>query len=149
MLMILSNLTCQFSKKSKKVAYTFNEYVDMLLCLGASNDNASEAAREYARLYPQGRHPDAKVIRRLMQRLRENGQIMPLYVNRRRPREVRTPALEEAKAIEYAPGRSIRGFLINTIIISGQLKILSLCILVHINTTSELICGLGSLIITS
>ncbi|CAH1384972.1 unnamed protein product, partial [Tenebrio molitor] len=54
----------------------------MLLCLGASNDNASEAPREYARLYPQRRHPDAKVIRRLTQRLRENGQIMPLYVNR-------------------------------------------------------------------
>jgi hypothetical protein len=34
----------------------------MLLCLGASNDNASEAARVYARLYPQRRHPDAKVI---------------------------------------------------------------------------------------
>jgi hypothetical protein len=108
MLMVLSNLTCQFSKKSEKMAYNFNEYVDMLLCLGASNDNASEAAREYARLYPQRRHPDAKVIRRLMQRLRENGQIMPLYVNRGRPREVRTPALEKAilEAIENAPGRS-------------------------------------------
>jgi transposase len=109
--MVLSNLTCQFSKKSEKMAYNFNEYVDMLLCLGASNNNASEAARDYARLYPQRRHPDAKVIRRLMQRLRENGQIMPLYVNRGRPREVRTPALEEAilEAIENAPGRSIRG----------------------------------------
>jgi hypothetical protein len=50
MLMVLSNLTCQFSKKSEKMAYTFNEYVDMLICLGASNDNASDAAREYARL---------------------------------------------------------------------------------------------------
>jgi hypothetical protein len=70
------------------MAYNFNEYVDMLLCLGASNDNASEAAREYARLYPQRRHPDAKVIRRLTQRLRENGQIMPLYVNRGRLRDL-------------------------------------------------------------
>jgi hypothetical protein len=36
---------------------------------------------------------------------------MPLYVNRGRPREVRTPALEEAilEAIENAPGRRIRG----------------------------------------
>jgi hypothetical protein len=56
------------------MAYNFNEYVEMLLCLGASNDNAFEVAREYARLYPQRRHPDSKVIRRLMQRLRENGQ---------------------------------------------------------------------------
>jgi hypothetical protein len=86
--------------------------LDMLLCLVASNDNASEAAREYARLYPQRRHPDSNVIRRLMQRLRENGQIMSLYVNRGRPREVRTAALEEAilEAIENAPGRSIQGF---------------------------------------
>jgi hypothetical protein len=83
--MVLSNLTCQFSKKSEKMAYNFNEYVDMLLYLGASNDNASEATRDYAILYSQRRHPDAKVIRRLMQRLRENGQIMPLYVKRGRP----------------------------------------------------------------
>jgi hypothetical protein len=95
------------------MAYNFNEYVDMLLCLSASNDDASEAAREYARLYPQRRHPDAKVIRRLTQRLRENGQIMPLYVNRGRLREVRTPALEEAilQAIENAPGQIIRQFV--------------------------------------
>jgi hypothetical protein len=63
--MVLSNLTCQFSKKSEKMAYNFNEYVDMLLCLGASNDNTSEAARDYARLYPQRRHPDAKVIKKI------------------------------------------------------------------------------------
>jgi hypothetical protein len=46
-----------------------------------------------------------------MQRLRKNGQIMPLYVIRGRPREVRTPALEEAilDAIKNTPGRSMRG----------------------------------------
>ncbi|RZC37996.1 hypothetical protein BDFB_014432 [Asbolus verrucosus] len=54
----------------------------MLLCFGAADNNAAEASREYARLYPNRRHPDAKVIRRVDQRLRENGQIMPIYVNR-------------------------------------------------------------------
>jgi hypothetical protein len=36
---------------------------------------------------------------------------MPLYVIRGRPREVRTPALEEAilDAIKNTPGRSMRG----------------------------------------
>ncbi|KAJ3660913.1 hypothetical protein Zmor_005340 [Zophobas morio] len=83
----------------------------MVICLGAAANNAVEAAREYARLYPQGRHPDDKVIRRVEQRLRENGQIMPIYVDRGRPREVRTPVLEEAvlEAIENPPGRTIRG----------------------------------------
>jgi hypothetical protein len=70
MLMVLSNLTCQFSKKSEKMAYNFNEYVDMLLCLGATNDNASEAARDCARLYPQRRHPDAKKIDAAIKRKR-------------------------------------------------------------------------------
>jgi hypothetical protein len=42
--------------------YTFNEYLNMLLRLGATDNNASEAAREYARLYPYRRHPDAKVL---------------------------------------------------------------------------------------
>ncbi|CAH1366096.1 unnamed protein product, partial [Tenebrio molitor] len=53
----------------------------ILLCLGAA-DNASEAAREYARMYPNRRRPDAKVITRVAQRIKENGQIMPIDVNR-------------------------------------------------------------------
>jgi hypothetical protein len=54
---------------------------------------------------------DAKVIKRLRQRLRESGQIVHLYVNRWRLREVRTPALKEVilEAIENAPGRNIQG----------------------------------------
>ncbi|RZC39826.1 hypothetical protein BDFB_013435 [Asbolus verrucosus] len=50
-------------------------------------------------------------LRRVDQRLRENGQIMGIYVNRGRPREVHTPALEEAvfETIENTPGRRIRG----------------------------------------
>jgi hypothetical protein len=67
-----------------------------LLRLDAADNNASEAAREYARMYPNRRRPDAKVITRVEQRIKENGQIMPIDVNRGQPRKVRTPALEEA-----------------------------------------------------
>jgi hypothetical protein len=57
--------------------------------LGAADNNASEAGA----------------------RIRENGQIMLIYVNRGRPPEVHTPGLEEAvlEAMENASGRSIRG----------------------------------------
>lgn len=91
--------------------YTFNEYSDMLLCLGAMDGVAAAAAREYAARYPGRRHPDANVIRRVEARLRETGQLMPVVANRGRQRTVRTPALEEQilAAVEAEPGRSIRG----------------------------------------
>jgi hypothetical protein len=43
-------------------------------------------------LYPNRRHPDAKVLTRVAQRIGENGQIMSIYVNRGRSRDVRTLA---------------------------------------------------------
>ena len=91
--------------------YSFNEYSDMLLCLGAMENVAAEAAREYARRYPARRHPNANVIRRLETRLRETGQLLPVHVNQGRPRTVRTAAFEEQilAAVQDAPGRSIRG----------------------------------------
>ncbi|RZC32477.1 hypothetical protein BDFB_011015 [Asbolus verrucosus] len=54
----------------------------MLLCFGEAVNNAAEASREYTRLYPNRRYPDTKVIRRVDQRLTENGKIMLFYVNR-------------------------------------------------------------------
>lgn len=91
--------------------YGFNEYADMLLCLGQANGVANEAARAYAIQFPNRRHPDAKVIRRAEQRLRETGQLMPLNIDRGRHRNIRTPALEQQvlAAIYEAPGRGIRG----------------------------------------
>jgi hypothetical protein len=58
-------LFCQIFKKYLK--YAEIEYTYMLLCLGAADNDASEAAREYARarLYLNRRHPDAKVIKRV------------------------------------------------------------------------------------
>jgi hypothetical protein len=48
----------------------------MLLGLGAADSDASEAAREYARLYPNRRHPDAKVIKRVGD-INKNKQMLP------------------------------------------------------------------------
>lgn len=52
--------------------YSNREYVDMLKVLDAYNDNATRAARAYAVKFPDRRHPDAKTIRRVEQRLLEN-----------------------------------------------------------------------------
>ena len=57
--------------------YCNPDYVDMLKVLGACNDNASAAARAYAERFPNRRHPDAKTIRRVEQRLLETGNLNP------------------------------------------------------------------------
>lgn len=57
--------------------YCNRDYVDMLKLLGACNDNATAAARAYAERFPNRRHPDAKTIRRVEQRLLETGNLNP------------------------------------------------------------------------
>lgn len=57
--------------------YSNREYVDMLKVLGAHNDNASAASRAYTVKFPNRRHPDAKTIRRVEQRLLETGNLNP------------------------------------------------------------------------
>ena len=46
------------------------EIVDMILVLGESQNNYRAMARLYAECYPDRRHPDDGVIRRLTQRAR-------------------------------------------------------------------------------
>ena len=50
--------------------YPPNEVVDMILVLGASQNNYRGAARLYAERYPDRRHLDDRAIRRLTQRAR-------------------------------------------------------------------------------
>lgn len=90
--------------------YTHNEYVDMLMCLGAANGVAAIAVRDYAQRFPNRRHPNTNVIRRVEQRLRETGQINHNPVNLGRPRTVRNPDMEEniLVSIQNSPGRSVR-----------------------------------------
>ena len=47
--------------------YPPNEIVDMILVLGASQNNYRGVARLYAERYPDRRHPDDRPIRRLTQ----------------------------------------------------------------------------------
>lgn len=51
-------------------AYTNREYYDMIIVLGYCDEQAGPAAREYARRFPNRRHPDANVIRRLQDHCR-------------------------------------------------------------------------------
>ncbi|KAJ8878695.1 hypothetical protein PR048_019280 [Dryococelus australis] len=57
--------------------YTIEEYCDMYRTFCECRGNANVAARLYRERYRGHRHPIANVIRRLDQRARESGQIMP------------------------------------------------------------------------
>lgn len=58
--------------------YTSHEYVDMIKCYALRGNNAREAARMYAELYPTRRsHPNHKTIGRLMMRVTETGSVLP------------------------------------------------------------------------
>ena len=57
--------------------YSVREYCDMYFIFGQCNGNALQTAREYASRYPSRRHPNANVIRRLDDRLRNTGSVLP------------------------------------------------------------------------
>lgn len=64
--------------------YSRNELVDMLLAVGRADENFNEAARFYMRRFPNRRHPNAKVLRRLLVRFRETGTVnykKPIFLN--------------------------------------------------------------------
>jgi hypothetical protein len=68
----------------------------MFSTFGTCNSRVGTAAREHAL-----GHPDADVFRRLEQRLRETGIVTrTTHVNAGRPRTARTPANEDAAAVE-------------------------------------------------
>lgn len=92
--------------------YNFNEYCDMIWVLGECRGNVNEAVMLYAERYPNRRHPNHGVIRRVDQRARETGNFGNRQgPDRGRPRFVRNPNLEELviNAIEDEPGASTRG----------------------------------------
>lgn len=82
----------------------------MLIIMGEMQNNANAASGVYAERYPQRRRPNANVFRRLEQRARETGNLMPQVVELGRPRTVRTPEMEEQviDMIEHNPTRSTR-----------------------------------------
>jgi hypothetical protein len=66
------------------------------MILGACGNRAYAAARAYAETYSARNHPDSNVFRRLDERMRETGNVLPTPpLDRGRLRTRRTPALEE------------------------------------------------------
>lgn len=59
--------------------YSNREYVDIKKALGAytSNDNAHATARAYAVIFSDPRQPNAKTLRRVVQRMLETGKSIP------------------------------------------------------------------------
>ena len=81
----------------------------MLKVLGACNDNASAAARAYAERFPNRRHPDAKTIRRVEQRLLETGSLNPR--SNQAGRQTTLSVAEEEEILEFVeaePSTSLR-----------------------------------------
>ncbi|GBM92155.1 hypothetical protein AVEN_219270-1, partial [Araneus ventricosus] len=57
--------------------YSVRDYCDTYLMYGRCNGNALRTARKYTRRYPSRRPPDVNVIRRLDDRLRNTGSVLP------------------------------------------------------------------------
>lgn len=75
-------------------AYSAREYVNMVLCYGMANGNASEALRLYGMQHPSAVQPrDPRVFTRCVQRLLDNQPIVPISEGGGRP--IRT-ATEQA-----------------------------------------------------
>lgn len=92
--------------------YTPNEYCDMIIIYGECGESAQNAAQEYAIRFPQRRAPNAQVILRLINRIRQTGSVLPprRAIGAGREQNVHTPQNEETilLMIEEDPSISIR-----------------------------------------
>ncbi|XP_068086419.1 uncharacterized protein [Anabrus simplex] len=69
------------STDKKPRDYTIKEYCDMYLIYGECHGGGQAAARLYAKRYPKRRHPIPSIFHSLDIRLREYGQVVPMYAN--------------------------------------------------------------------
>lgn len=90
--------------------FPFTEQTDMLLVLGFCQGNCRESVRVYQERYPYRRIPNRKTFARIECRLRERGSLVPARFNTGRPRQARTPLVEEAvlQEVENHPEISTR-----------------------------------------
>lgn len=75
--------------------YLPQEYAEMILLYARYDNNAAEAARQYALRHPDGRHPLPGVILGAVNRFAVNGNVMPNRADGGRPRVVQNVELEE------------------------------------------------------
>ncbi|EZA55351.1 hypothetical protein X777_04866 [Ooceraea biroi] len=93
------------------MAYTNEEYYDMLMALGECHGQYHVAARRYTELYPnRARHPSARVILRAAQRLHETSSVLANKHDTGRNREARNVRNVEnvVYSFEDNPDKSIR-----------------------------------------
>ncbi|KYN17256.1 Heat shock 70 kDa protein cognate 4 [Trachymyrmex cornetzi] len=57
------------------MAYSANEYIDMIITYGACGGNGSETRRLYAERFPERKQPNSSAILRCIHRLRETGSV--------------------------------------------------------------------------
>lgn len=97
------------------VAYTFDEYTDMLLTLGECLGNANAAVRRYGEKFPLRNVPNLRTFLNVERRLRETGKL-EVTNNTGRPRIARTVEDEEQilHIIEQDPTLSTRQLALMT-----------------------------------
>lgn len=64
--------------------YNLQERIDMLLTIGECEENCLLASRVYAQKYPQRKHPDKRVLERLLRDFRRTGNVAYEKANRRK-----------------------------------------------------------------
>ncbi|KAL6421253.1 hypothetical protein ACFW04_013668 [Cataglyphis niger] len=91
-------------------AYTSQEYYDMLMALGECHEQQNHAARRYAELYPNQRHPSGHVILAATQRLYDTNNVLPNKHDTGRDRYVRNVRNTErvVRAFDDSPETNIQ-----------------------------------------
>lgn len=91
-------------------SYTNSEMAEMHFMYGLANGNAKEARRLYIERFPNRIIPDHRIFSTIHRRLVETGSVGKISSDVGRPRNVRTPQIEEAvlNEIEEHPETSTR-----------------------------------------
>ncbi|KAJ8943798.1 hypothetical protein NQ318_012443 [Aromia moschata] len=90
--------------------FTNQELTDIVLCYGASGNNALQAQRRYQQMFPNRQVPDVRTFVSTVQRLRDYGSFAPGVHDRGRTRSRRVMDAEEQilEAVEDDPSLSTR-----------------------------------------
>ena len=87
--------------------FTTIEYADMLFVYGFCNGNSGEAAREYARRYPNRRQPEKRIFAKVYQQIRDKGTVPGIGAQAERIEGDRG-VQPVVRAVHHSPNVSVR-----------------------------------------
>ena len=103
----IPNAALSISLSIMPATFSNEEYADILFVYGFCNGNASAAAREYRRRYPNRRCPDTRVFYSVYQHIRDTGSVpgVNATADRANPQDKDREIME---AVANSPGTSTR-----------------------------------------